>query len=1524
MSAKFRYTSSTRRMSLVYPSRKRLGLHRFFCVQVWLLLLLLFTLRAAPARAQHTQPIVAIHDSELTRALETMPASGATPTGPGTTGFQWWPAAWHYFVMPDAVKQALRSDGTPFVVLSDAKITSGALLATNGVPNYPIFISLSAEAIRDNEVGPLTNYVAAGGTLLVGGSSFTRTTNGVTRGDFAIANAMGVHMVNPSLENWTADTTFSKLVADLLTAHIPGGVLDWNLPVSADEISWGVSPLYLLSQGHLCWQVSATNALVLAQGDTGPYLVRKPFGKGTIIYEAAMQPLIGHGGNAPGMYAYGIFRNAIQQSFAAANLAIPKLSPWPFAYDAALEVRHDLENLQDQISAIPASAQFESTNGAKGDYYFCTGTLRVEMTTSASAIAGLCKAVTNYGATIGPHNGGLPNSNNPALVLSNYDYWHWGTDEALDLTNLGSHYSNGATYGFISTSNSFRDVEGWLGRLTNGLRLMVAPHFNATREASYQIQQELKVKGTGEQKIGPFPGWVLSTSLQTADKIYPFVSLPTSDWYLVAPTVAQSMENGFVPGTMRQLIDFYYGWGALINVYSHSSSAGNGIAGTLASSYVTYGMSKPRIWPANLAGIYSWWLSRSNAQITPVFTTNGNRSVATFTVHGAKDSRTAIELLVPRPSVSSLQVLTNGVAAGTNIYRTNGSVIKVLVGTAVTNAQVSYLLNPQIQSNFFIVAQGTVLSVPAPGVLTNALPGAGTQLMAMLVSGPAHGTFSLSNNGAFSYTPSTNFTGIDSFSFRASDGVATSAVATVTLDVAPAGSLFFDNFVRSTNADPLAPWIPTLGAWTIGGGLLQGTDPDSGTENNVYVAENWTNYTIQAQVQISPGGFGGGLSGRINPLTGAKYGVDIYPNGVPGQTTHPVLSLLKYHTWQVLGPAPMQQVTLPTVGTNWHSLQVAFRGSEILAYFDGALMMDVTDTGFDGLPAYATGGFGAHFYNYDLPLTVGFQDLQVTPVATGPVANNDSYSTVQNRTFTIPPPGVLANDLPGTGTNLFAVLLQGPTNGTLTLSSNGGFTYRPDTNFLGTDSFTYEANDGFTNSAAALVTITVTTNSPPVANDDTYVYLTNTTLTVSAPGVLANDVDPDGDALTAVLVSGPAYGTLNLSSNGGFTYLPATNFGGTDSFTYKASDGMLTSSVATVTLVNPAFGAFFYDNFIRQTNPGPLTPWVAQSGAWTVTGGVLEGGPDVADSYANVYLTNSWTDYSVAANLQFSTNAYGGGVGGRLNPATGAHYAAWIYPPANNLALIKFQNWTSPSFLATANLPVIGTNWHTVKLAFRGTHIAVYCDGSQVTNVADASSPFLSGGVSLDMYTTSTPFVFSVNQVVVDPLVMGDAYFVTENTTLTVPPPGVLGNDTGVFSTNLSVILPVLSGPGHGVLTVNTNGGFAYTPSTNYTGPDNFSYQAGDSQTNLGTAAVALMVVPPNKGKAGAPVIQSFTWSNGIGSLTWSSVAGNTYRVQFNDDLTTTNWNAVSPDVLATDSTTAVTNLPASSTHRFYRVLLLP
>src|SRR5947209_6202376 len=91
----------------------------------------------------------------------------------------------------------------------------------------------------------------------------------------------------------------------------------------------------------------------------------------------------------------------------------------------------------------------------------------------------------------------------------------------------------------------------------------------------------------------------------------------------------------------------------------------------------------------------------------------------------------------------------------------------------------------------------------------------------------------------------------------------------------------------------------------------------------------------------------------------------------------------------------------------------------------------------------------------------------------------------------------------------------------------------------------------------------------------------------------------------------------------------------------------------------------FSDDFTRGTDPGPVAPWVVQVGSWTVTGGAMQGGVNPQQTYAFSYITNTLTDYSVQAQIRFSTtSAWGGGIGGRLNPTTGAHYAAWVYPEA--------------------------------------------------------------------------------------------------------------------------------------------------------------------------------------------------------------------------------------------------------------------
>lgn len=648
---------------------------------------------------QTTQPLVAIHDSEYTRALEDMTATGATPTGPGTTGKQWWPIDWHYFVMPEMMKEALRSDGTAFTVVGDSNILAGGLL-TNGLPRYPIVISLASEAIHDGQIAQFTNYVAAGGFLFIGSSAFTRQTNGTTRGNFAFADEMGVHMQLPGVTNFGNNSTYTRLGNHRINAHVPPGTISWRQPSSSEEIPYGVSLNPSQPHGnnqaqapHDVWLVVNSNATVLAQGAASPFLTVKQYGNGYFIYCSALQPLLGNGGWAPTMYAYLTLRRSIEWAFENANLPVAKISPWPFQYDAAYMVRHDLESFANEFAAIEASAQFEFTNGCTGDYYICTGTLREDMSgtyNTNDVVASLRRAITNYGAIIGPHNGGLTNPMIAGTPAS-YDYWHWGPDEVLDITPPPG-FSSGSNYAYVSMSRSFDDIESWLsGLMTNGMRVWCAPYYNGTREGSLNIQSHLGVKITGEQKLAPFPHWTLST--QVPNKRFSILQQPPSDWF-VGSAISHSTEASHTIGTLRAGIDFYYNLGALVNFYSHTLSTGLGPAGSRATEYVTYSMNTnrfPRLWSANAIKIYDWWLQRSNMQISVSHTNVGLQSQTTFLISNSIDTNNTVELFAPATSLfCDLKIFTNGVLASTNIYRISGQTIKVKVGTTVTNALVTY------------------------------------------------------------------------------------------------------------------------------------------------------------------------------------------------------------------------------------------------------------------------------------------------------------------------------------------------------------------------------------------------------------------------------------------------------------------------------------------------------------------------------------------------------------------------------------------------------------------------------------------------------------------------------------------------------------------------------------------------------------------------------------------------------------------------------------------------------------------
>lgn len=248
------------------------------------------------------------------------------------------------------------------------------------------------------------------------------------------------------------------------------------------------------------------------------------------------------------------------------------------------------------------------------------------------------------------------------------------------------------------------------------------------------------------------------------------------------------------------------------------------------------------------------------------------------------------------------------------------------------------------------------------------------------------------------------------------------------------------------------------------------------------------------------------------------------------------------------GVATVHLVSAPAHGT------LTLNADRTFTYVPGAF--------FDSL---AAGETAAESFTYRVIDADGDSDvaavvLTITGTNDAPAAQAASLSTAEDTSTS----GiVVATDIDSAA--LTYSLATGVSHGTLSFQADGTYTYAPNANFHGTDGFTYSVSDGAGGTASAAVTITVDpVNDAPVAQSESYSTNEDTPLIIAAAGLLANDSDVDGDGLSAALVSGPAHGSLTLNADGSFSYTPHANFNGTDSYTYRASDGQLDSGTATV------------------------------------------------------------------------------------------------------------------------------------------------------------------------------------------------------------------------------------------------------------------------------------------------------------------------------------------------------------------------
>lgn len=471
---------------------------------------------------------------------------------------------------------------------------------------------------------------------------------------------------------------------------------------------------------------------------------------------------------------------------------------------------------------------------------------------------------------------------------------------------------------------------------------------------------------------------------------------------------------------------------------------------------------------------------------------------------------------------------------------------RVTDGTAVSTYTVTINVTPQNDPPVGSDGTATVTEdVPYDGTLPLASDPDGDQLTYALAGQAAHGTVTVLGDGSYRYIPAANYSGPDSFVYSVTDGVNT-ILQTITITVlpvadAPVGSNFAftvgedgaasGTLPVATDPDGQTPITyglgsaATHGAVTVGpnGAYTYVPDPDyNGTDSFTYTVSDGnltSTYTVTVNVTASPDA-PVGANGAINVI-----------EDVPFDGTLPVATDADGDplAYALVGQAAHGTVTILANGTYRYVPALDYFGPDSFSY-------SVTD--------------GLFTRQYTISITV-------VPVDDAPQGTDATVATQED----VPTSGQLPPATDIDSPNVTYGLAAGPVHGNVIVNSDGSFTYTPDRNYNGTDTFTYTISDGTSISTYTATVYVAAVNDAPEGSD----LSISVGPGVTTQGALPVALDPEGSPVTYGQGTAAAHGTVTISADGRYTYTPAAGYSGPDSFTYTVSDGA-GSSTYTVTV----------------------------------------------------------------------------------------------------------------------------------------------------------------------------------------------------------------------------------------------------------------------------------------------------------------------------------------------------------------------
>jgi DNA/RNA endonuclease G (NUC1) len=446
----------------------------------------------------------------------------------------------------------------------------------------------------------------------------------------------------------------------------------------------------------------------------------------------------------------------------------------------------------------------------------------------------------------------------------------------------------------------------------------------------------------------------------------------------------------------------------------------------------------------------------------------------------------------------------------------------------------------------------------------------------------------------------------------------------------------------------------------------------------------------------------------------------------------------------------------------------------------------------------------------------------------------------------------------------FTYFVSTPTHGQLS-GTGPTFTYTPESNYYGPDSFTFHVNDGSHDSNTSTVNITVNSvNDNPVAVDDSATTDEDTPVTID---VVANDTDVDGDTRALQSVSTPSHGSVTMV-NGQAQYSPAANFHGSDSFTYVVSDGHGGEATGTVNItVNSV-----------NDNPVAVDDSASTDEDTLVTIDVVANDTDVdgdtrtlqsvgTASHGTVIMVNGQAQYSPAADFHGSdsfTYVVSDGNGGEAigtvnitvnsvndNPVAVDDSATTDEDTTVTIDLVANDTDVDGD---TRTLQSVGTAAHGQVQIVNGQ--AQYSPAANFHG-SDSFTYVVSDGNGGEATGTVNITVNSVND---NPVAVNDSATTNEDMSVIVD---VVANDTDVDGDTRT--LQSVGAASHGSVSI-VSGQAKYSPAADFNGTDSFTYVVSDGHSGTATGTVNITINPVNDSPVltGVPASASVVYSNNL------------------------------------------------------------